>query len=100
MLAHRLKGLPHITLVGETTAGAVLPATLENLYADAKLMIPSQRGDSQILPFMKNTRLEGRGAFPDINVQSNLPFSAGKDAILLKSIEILKKEILGKLLRL
>ena len=57
MLAHRLQGLSHVTLVGEVTAGAVLPATFEDLTGGAKLMIPSQRGD-QILPFMKILNLK------------------------------------------
>ena len=100
MLAHRLQGLSHVTLVGEVTAGAVLPATFEDLTGGAKLMIPSQRGDSQILPFMKNTKLEGRGAIPDVKVNSEIPYSQGKDLILLKSIGILKKEIQGELLRI
>ena len=98
MLAHRLQGLSHVTLVGEVTAGAVLPATFEDLTGGAKLMIPSQRGDSQILPLMKNTKLEGRGAIPDVKVNSEIPYSQGKDLILLKSIGILKKEIQGCLL--
>ena len=49
---------------------------------------------------MKNTRLEGRGAIPDVNVKFELPFSEGKDLILLKAINILKKDTLGKLLRI
>ena len=100
MLAHRLQGLKHITLVGEVSAGAVLPASFYELSGDAKFMIPNRGGDSQLLRFMKDTRLEGRGAIPDVNVKFELPFSEGKDLILLKAINILKKDTLGKLLRI
>ena len=100
MLAHRLQGTPHVTLIGETSAGAVLPANFIDLPGGAKLMIPNQRGDSDILPFMKNQKLEGRGAIPDINVLFDLPFKAGTDPILDEAIQVLKKQLSGHLLRI
>ncbi|HIG84971.1 MAG TPA: hypothetical protein EYQ23_12995, partial [Verrucomicrobiales bacterium] len=100
MLAHRLQGIPHVTLIGETSAGAVLPANFIDLPGGAKLMIPNQRGDSGILPFMKNQKLEGRGAIPDINVLFDLPFKAGADPILDEAIQVLKKQLSGRLLRI
>ncbi len=100
MLAHRLQGISHVTLIGETSAGAVLPANFIDLPGGAKLMIPNQRGDSDILPFMKNQKLEGRGAIPDINVLFDLPFKAGTDPILDEAIKVLKKQLSGHLLRI
>ena len=100
MLAHRLQGTPHVTLIGETSAGAVLPANFIDLPGGAKLMIPNQRGDSDILPFMKNQKLEGRGAIPDVNVLFDLPFKAGTDPILDEAIQFLEKQLSGRLLRI
>lgn len=100
MLAHRLQGMPHVTLIGERSAGAVLPAVFFDLPGGAKLMIPNQRGDSEILPFMKNQKLEGRGAIPDIKVLFNLPFRAGTDPILNEAIKVLKRQLRGDLLRI
>ena len=100
MLAHRLQGTPHVTLIGETSAGAVLPANFFDLPGGAKLMIPNEIGDSEILPFMKNQKLEGRGAVPDVNVLFQLPFKAGTDPILDKAIQVLTKQLSGSLLRI
>ena len=100
MLAHRLQGTPHVTLIGETSAGAVLPANFFDLPGGAKLMIPNQRGDSEILPFMKNQKLEGRGAVPDVNVLFYLPFKAGTDPILDEAIQVLTRQLSGDLLRI
>jgi hypothetical protein len=63
-------------------------------------MIPNQRGDSDILPFMKNQKLEGRGAIPDVNVLFDLPFKAGTDPILDEAIQFLEKQLSGRLLRI
>ena len=100
MLAHRLQGMSHVTLVGEKSAGAVLPAVFFDLPGGAKLMIPNQRGDSEILPFMKNQKLEGRGAIPDVKVLFDLPFRAGTDPILNEAVEVLKRQLSGDLLRI
>ncbi|MEC9326328.1 MAG: PDZ domain-containing protein [Verrucomicrobiota bacterium] len=100
MLAHRLQGTPHVTLIGEKSAGAVLPANFFDLTGGAKLMIPNQRGDSEILPFMKNQKLEGRGAVPDVNVLFYLPFKAGTDPILDEAIQVLTRQLSGDLLRI
>ena len=100
MLAHRLQGMPHVTLVGERSAGAVLPAVFFDLPGGAKLMIPNQRGDSEILPFMKNQKLEGRGAIPDVKVLFDLPFRAGTDPILNEAVEVLKRQLSGDLIRI
>ena len=100
MLAHRLQGMSHVTLVGEKSAGAVLPAVFFDLPGGAKLMIPNQRGDSEILPFMKNQKLEGRGAIPDVKVLFDLPFRAGTDPILNEAVEVLKRQLSGDLIRI
>jgi hypothetical protein len=78
----------------------VLPANFFDLPGGAKLMIPNQRGDSEILPFMKNQKLEGRGAVPDVNVLFYLPFKAGTDPILDEAIQVLTRQLSGSLLRI
>jgi hypothetical protein len=59
-----------------------------------------ERGDSEILPFMKNQKLEGRGAVPDVNVLFYLPFKAGTDPILDEAIQVLTRQLSGSLLRI
>jgi hypothetical protein len=49
---------------------------------------------------MKNQKLEGRGAIPDVNVLFDLPFKAGTDPILDEAIQFLEKQLSGRLLRI
>ena len=100
MLAHRLRGLSHVTLVGETTAGAVLPASFIPLPDNAQLMLPIGSGDAVIRSFTGGQRLEGRGVTPDIAVKSPLPYQAGRDPILKRSIRLLRRQASGRLLKL
>jgi C-terminal processing protease CtpA/Prc len=62
-------------LVGERTAGAVLPASFERVADDAWLMLPRSRLDRY------SRALEGRGVAPHVAVADPLRFAAGADAI-------------------
>jgi C-terminal processing protease CtpA/Prc len=100
MLAHRLKGNAGITVVGETTAGAVLPASFHDLPGGAKLMLPVPIGDVGIRLFTRGDRLEGVGAIPDIRVDAPLPYRAGTDPILDRAVSLLRKQADEALVRL
>jgi C-terminal processing protease CtpA/Prc len=100
MLAHRLKGRSHITLVGETTAGAVLPAGFTDLPGGAQLMAPISTGDLSIRFFNRGQKLEGRGAIPDVEVDSPIPYAAGQDVILERALALLRKQAAGELIKL
>ena len=100
MLAYRLQKYRHITLLGETTAGAVLPARFIDLSGGAQLMLPVNRGDAVIRSFTFGKQLEGQGAVPDIRVTSPLPYRAGKDPILDKASAFLKEQASGRLLKI
>lgn len=63
-------------LVGETTAGAVVPASFEPVGFDTVLMFPSFSLDEY------TPRLEGSGVKPDVPVREGGPYSAGRDPVL------------------
>jgi len=100
MLAYRLQKYHHITLLGETTAGAVLPARFIDISGGAQLMLPVNLGDAVIRPFTSGKRLEGEGAVPDIRVAFPLPYRAGRDPILDKASAFLKEQASGRLLKI
>jgi C-terminal processing protease CtpA/Prc len=100
MLAYRLQKYRHITLVGETTAGAVLPARFIDLSGGAQLMLPVSLGDAVIRSFTAGKKLEGHGAIPDIKIPSPLPYRAGNDPILDGAARLLRDQVSGRLLKL
>ena len=100
MLAYRLQKYRHITLIGETTAGAVLPARFIDLSGGAQLMLPVSLGDAVIRPFTFGKRLEGQGATPDIKVPYPLPYRAGRDTILEAASSFLRDQASGRLLKI
>ncbi|MFT5049309.1 MAG: carboxyl-terminal processing protease [Chlamydiales bacterium] len=76
VIAYRMQASGDALVVGERTAGAVIPATFERVGDDAVLMFPSTT-------LGRTTRLlEGRGVNPDVEVSAPLPFSDGADPIL------------------
>ena len=76
VLAHELDVRGLATLVGERTAGAVIPATFADVGQGCTLMFPS-------FTLGRYTELlEGRGVEPDVPVRDDLPFAAGADPIL------------------
>jgi C-terminal processing protease CtpA/Prc len=72
------------TLVGERTAGAVLPATFTPVGDDSVLMYPATRLGTY------SQAIEGKGVHPDVLVQDRLPFAAGDDPILAAGREVLE----------
>jgi carboxyl-terminal processing protease len=76
ILAHEIRKQGLGRIVGETTAGAVIPATFEAVGHGMVLMYPAfSLGDY--------TRdLEGKGVRPDLEVADSGPYSAGADPIL------------------
>jgi len=76
VIAYELAERGWATLVGETTAGAVIPATFEPVGSDSVLMFPSMTLGEH------TDRIEGRGVAPDVAVDYPLPWSEGRDPIL------------------
>jgi C-terminal processing protease CtpA/Prc len=92
VLAFKLMGASHVRLVGERTAGAVLPARLRPLGRDIMVMLPADRpGRARrwVEKFLRGGdedliwgRLEGKGVPPDIPAARPGPYSEGFDPIL------------------
>lgn len=94
MLAYELKTRKLGTLVGERTAGALLPATFVEVGADSVLMYPA------FALGRFSEAIEGKGVEPDVRVASPLPYSAGADPIrvegLKQAAELAKQRALAK----
>ncbi len=87
ILADALLGSPRTRLVGERTAGAVLPASFRSLSRSAALMFPA---DPRVIERLVGDRqLEGVGVSPDIEVEVSLPYSGGADPIRDRGIDAL-----------
>lgn len=71
------------TLVGERTAGAVLPASFAPLGDGAVLMLPEGRLGAH------SNRLEGHGVEPDVAVAVPIPPRPGEDPVLRVGIDTL-----------
>ncbi len=76
VLAWELRERGIARLIGERTAGAVIPATFARVAPDAILMFPSTTLGAY------TERLEGKGVEPDVLVRAAGPWSAGADPIL------------------
>lgn len=63
-------------LVGERTAGALLPATFQPIGTESVLMFPAFT-----LGALSNA-IEGKGVAPDVAASAELPWSEGRDGIL------------------
>ncbi len=88
VLAYMLKGKRGISLIGDTTAGAVRPAGYVQLQDGARAMIPVN-ARIQIEKLTGGEDLEGRGVDPDIFVEFPLPFLAGRDPLLDRATALL-----------
>ncbi len=76
VLAHELRSRARAFLVGERTAGAVIPATFRDVGQESVLMFPA-------FTLGAHTKaLEGRGVEPDLEVPDAIPYAAGRDPIL------------------
>lgn len=72
-------------LVGEPTAGAVLPASFARVAHDAVLMLPERRLGAY------TRRLEGRGVAPDVPVADPFPPEPGTDPVLWAGLEAMER---------
>ena len=85
MLAHDIRHDVHGLLVGEKTAGAVIPASFRQVGRGAILMYPSFTVGSY------TEKLEGRGVEPDVPVHDAGPYSEGADPILEAGVRALAR---------
>ena len=83
-----LKGKKNITLVGDTTAGAVRAAGYVTFDSQVRVMLPVN-ARIQIERLTGGIDLEGRGVRPDVFVDFQLPYLAGRDPILERAITLL-----------
>ena len=81
VIAYELKKQNLALLVGERTAGAVIPATFKKVGPETMLMYPTFR-----LGKYTDT-LEGHGVAPDIVVREPGPYSAGADPLIDAGVE-------------
>ena len=88
VLAYILKGKKGISLIGDTTAGAVRAAGYVQLENGARAMIPVNTR-IQIEKLTGGEDLEGRGVDPDIFVEFRLPFLGGRDPLLDRAATLL-----------
>jgi len=91
VLAYRLRPLERCVLVGETTAGAVVPAGYADLFGEGKMMVPSRRVLPGILRLTDGVALEGVGVDPEVDVEFDLPYSGGRDVILSRALGVLRE---------
>lgn len=75
MLAYELKTRHLGVLVGEKTAGALLPAVFADVGSDSVLMYPAFAMEKY------TDAIEGKGVEPDVDAVSPLAYSAGGDPI-------------------
>lgn len=75
IIAHELKESGAALLVGEPTAGAVIPATFAAVGEEAVLMYPSSSLSSY------TQALEGHPVQPHVHVNDSLAYSRGADSI-------------------
>lgn len=81
MIAYSMRNNDIAVLVGQRTAGALLPATFEQVGPETMLMFPS----FDLGKYTK--RIEGIGVEPHVKAQPPGPYSAGADPILEAGIE-------------
>lgn len=89
ILAFGAKKYGFATVIGEKTAGAVTGGALFPLSNGDLLYLAVEKAE------IDGEVLEGVGVEPDILVPSNLPYSAGKDDQIKRSIEFLVKKTMA-----
>ncbi len=92
MLALRIKQHKHVTVIGETTAGAVTGATYITLPSGNALMFPAASGE-MLKRFTGGVILEGHGVEPDISLDFQIPYCSGNDRLLEAAIEVANEQI-------
>jgi len=84
VIAHEMQRTGDALVVGETTAGAVIPASFEHVGQDGVLMYPRRSLGRH------TSLLEGRGVQPDVLVERPFEYSNGADPILEAGIVALQ----------
>ncbi len=82
MMAYELEKRGLATLVGECTAGAVLPASFAEVSPETVLMFPA----IELATYSK--LLEGHCVEPDVPVEASEPYAPGSDPILERGLEV------------
>ncbi len=85
VLAFELRESGLGVLVGEQTAGAVLPAAFRRIGEQAVLMLPAAESVQEIE--RQHRAIEGCGVLPDLLVADPLPFAGGADPIRDAAVE-------------
>ncbi len=85
LLSFRLKLHDHVTVIGETTSGAVTAATFATLPSGNALMFPVMSSDS-LKSYTGGAILEGVGVPPDEPVNFFEPFCNGRDELLSNAL--------------
>ena len=80
LLAHTIRADGYGTLVGNTTAGAVVGGSAYMMPDDSLLYV------AVVDLLVDGERLEGRGVAPHIQVDRPLPYASGKDAQLERAL--------------
>jgi C-terminal processing protease CtpA/Prc len=86
MLSLLIKKYPHVTVVGQRTAGAVTGATMMRLPSGNGFMYPVVSTEA-LKRFTDDVVLEGVGVEPDVEVDFQLPWCCGNDRLLEADIE-------------
>lgn len=86
VIAHGIQVAGIGKIVGERTAGAVVPAAFKEVGGGAVLMFPM--GSLGKL----TEQLEGKGVVPDVKVADTLPYTAGADPILEAGVRVLSAD--------
>ncbi len=90
ILAFGAKKHGFATIVGERTAGAVAGGALFPLSSGDLLYLAVEKAE------IDGEKIEGIGVEPDILVPSNVPYSAGNDNQIERSIEFLVEKVLTR----
>ena len=85
MLAYEMKERGIATLVGERTAGAVLPASFLAIDDDHVLMMPT------MALYSHSKLLEGNGVEPDVAVEVEVPVVPGSDPIFERGLQVTRE---------
>ncbi|MGI9517053.1 MAG: S41 family peptidase, partial [Pirellulaceae bacterium] len=92
MLSWLIKDHPHVTVVGERTAGAVTGATMTQLPSGNGLMYPALSSEN-LKGLTGDVILEGVGVEPDIQCDFQIPWCGGNDRLLEAAIETADEQI-------
>jgi C-terminal processing protease CtpA/Prc len=90
VLAFEIRRRKAGALIGERTAGAVIPATFTKVGPDDVLMFPSFTLGNY------TEWVEGTGVEPDVAVEVDYRYSAGRDAILEAALAELAAGRIGR----